>query len=580
MRARPRQKPQAGSTLVLVLVFAVVGLTLLGSVLSWTGNQETMVQRRAQFQGSVAAAEAATELAIGQMAKDFQDSGATAVDSKLASYSTLVPSGLPATYVFRSPDGGANPLSVQRLTNWSYGAVGSALPGLRGNVATYQVGCRAQPTAGLIRPSTQVQQQIQFASVPVFQFGLFYASDLELTPSANWQISGRVHANGAVYCQPAQATLTFMQPVTAAGAILHTKNPLDPVVRTPGTIAYGAGSLAGVKSLLLPVGTNNSPDTLHALLEVPPLSESTNSALGRQRYYNKADMIILVRATSSTATSGAYNGFATVIPWSSVSASTSGGKARKGRAGWTGRKSTAFVDTGPTFYDAREGKNWAVTEVDLGAFYTNYAYYQSVLGRPVKVLYIADLRTVAYSVVRLINGQTLPAQGLTIATPNPLYVQGHFNAPTAALGTTNTSGTVPASLVSDAITCLSVSWNDANSTGTLSKRVASDTTVNAAMLTGIVPTGGGYYSGGADNAIRLLENWSGKTLTFNGSLVVLFNSRMATAPWGTSAQVSSPPNRRYNFDPNFLDSLKLPPGTLELRAGFRTKYSAGAAPSS
>jgi hypothetical protein len=572
MKVHPRQKPQAGSTLLLVLVFALVGLMLLGSVLSWTGNQNILVQRRAQFQGSVAAAEAATELAVGRMAQDFQNAGATTLDNNLASYATVAPQGLPATYVFSSPGGGANPLSVQRLSNWSCGPVGSALAGLRGNVATYQVASRAQPAAGLVRPLTQVKQEIQFASIPVFQFELFYASDLELTPSANWQITGRVHANGTIYCEPAQASLTFMEPVTAAGAILHRKNPLDPVVRTPGTIAYSAGSLAGVKSLLLPVGTNNSPDALHALLEVPPTSESTNSALSQQRYYNKADLIILVSDTSAVAMSGAYNHFATVIPWSNVGTS----KTRTG----TKTASKGFVNTSLSFYDAREGKTMSVTQVDLAAFAANYAYLQSVLGRPVKVLYVADLRTAAASAVRLVNGQTLPAAGLTIATPNPLYVQGHFNAPATALGTTNTTGTVPASLVCDAITCLSVSWSDANSTRTISSRVASDTTVNAAVLTGIVPTGGGYYSGGADNAIRFLEDWTGKTLTFNGSLVVLFDSRLATGPWGTSTQVSTPPNRRYNFDPNFLESLKLPPGTPELRASFRTKYSAEAAPSS
>jgi hypothetical protein len=569
VRVRPRQKPEAGSALVLVLVFAMLGLMLLGSVLSWTGNQNTLVHRRAQFQGSVAAAEAATELAIGHMAQDFQDAGETALDDNLASYSTLAPEDLRATYVFCSPDGPGNPLSVQRLSNWSYGPVASALPGLRGRVATYRVVSQAQPTAGLTRPLVQVKQEIQFASVPVFQFELFYALDLELTPSADWQITGRVHCNGTIYCEPAQAGLTFMEPVTAAGAILHRKNPLDPVQRTPGTIAYAARSLAGVKSLILPVGTNNSPAALHALLELPPANEPTNSALGQQRYYNKADLIILVSDTSAVAMSGAYNHFSTVIPWSEIAIPP------------PGTNGNGFVDTSVSFYDSREGQTVGVTQVDLGAFRTNYPYLQSVLGRPVKVLYIADRRTnsAAQGAVRLVAGQLLPAPGLTIATPNPLYVLGHFNAPAAALGTTNTTDTAPASLVSDAITCLSVSWNDTNSTRSISKRVASNTTVNAAILTGIVPTGGGYYSGGADNAIRFLEDWTGKTLTFNGSLVVLFVSQSATAPWGTSPWVSCPPNRRWNFDRNFLDSLKLPPGTPELRAGFRTKCTAEAAPS-
>lgn len=569
MRVRCHQKPEAGSTLVLVLVFAVVGLTLLGSVLSWTGNQNTLVQRRAEFQGSAAAAEAATELAVGQMAQDFLDAGETAVDNNLASYGSLALPDLGATYVFSSPLGQGSPLTVQRLSNWSYGPVVSSLPGLYGRAATYRVVSQAQPAAGLARPLTEVRQEIQFASVPVFQFGLFYALDLELTPSSAWQITGRVHCNQTVYCEPARVALTFTEPVTAAGAILHEKNPLDPVRRTPGTIAYAARSLAGVKSLVLPVGTNSSPAVLHALLEVPPPGEPANSALAQQRYYNKADLIILVSNTNAVAMSGAYNYFSIVIPWSEIALPP------------PGEKGHGFVNTNVTFYDRREGHTMLVTQVELGAFRTNYAYLQSVLGRPVKVLYVADQRTgwAAQGAVRLVGGQLLPTAGLTVATPNPLYVLGHFNAPAKALGTTNTIDTAPASLVSDAITCLSVSWKDANSTGSITKRVASDTTVNAAILTGIVPTGGGYYSGGADNAIRLLERWTGKTLTFNGSLVVLFDSQAATAPWGTSTQVSTPPNRRWNLDQNFLDGLKLPPGTPEVRASFRAKCVAAAVPS-
>jgi hypothetical protein len=67
--------------------------------------------------------------------------------------------------------------------------------------------------------------------------------------------------------------------------------------------------------------------------------------------------------------------------------------------------------------------------------------------------------------VRLVNGHTLLPKGLTIATPNPLYVRGQYNVSTngatTPLPTTNTTKTLPASLVGDSITVLSTSWNDA-----------------------------------------------------------------------------------------------------------------------
>src|SRR5262249_39605914 len=127
-------------------------------------------------------------------------------------------------------------------------------------------------------------------------------------------------------------------------------------------------------------------------------------------------------------------------------------------------------------------------------------------------LYVDDMRTESSSTeagVRLVNGQTILPQGLTVATPNPLYVLGNYNAPAAALGSTNTTQTQPASLVSDAITILSPNWNDANSSLGLSSRIAGNSTVNAAILAGIVETGGGNYSGGVENFPRFLEDWGG-----------------------------------------------------------------------
>ena len=78
------------------------------------------------------------------------------------------------------------------------------------------------------------------------------------------------------------------------------------------------------------------------------------------------------------------------------------------------------------------------------------------------------------------------------------------------------------------------------------------------MLAGIVPSYGTYFSGGVENFFRLLESWSSRTLTFNGSIVALFPSQSAMAPWGTTYAA---PQRLFLFDPNFKNNSKLPPGT-------------------
>jgi hypothetical protein len=100
--------------------------------------------------------------------------------------------------------------------------------------------------------------------------------------------------------------------------------------------------------------------------------------------------------------------------------------------------------------------------------------------------------------------------------------------------------------------------------------------VNAAILSGIVPSGKGYYSGGVENFPRFLEDWGGKTLTYNGSMVAMFNSLIATAPWG-SADVYSPPARNWAFDQNYIDATKLPPGTPEVRAVIKSTWETVAA---
>jgi len=321
-----------------------------------------------------------------------------------------------------------------------------------------------------------------------------------------------------------------------------------------GSITYKAGRDMRVSTLNLPIGTNNSLSVLHGIIEIPPTGEATNSLLGLQRYYNKADLIVLVSNNTVVATSGAYNSFSVTIPWTNIN---------------------VFLNTNVSFFNKRANQTVRATEINIGDFNNQYATLTTLLGRNPKILYVADLRTqTSWTVpgVRLINGQTLPSAGLTVATLNPLYVKGHYNAPGAFLGTTNTTTTAPASLVADAITTLSGNWADSNSACDLSTRLATSTTLNAALIAGIVPSGGGYYSGGMENFLRLLEDWSSRTLTFNGSMAALYPSQIATAPWGASSDVYNPPTRKLSRDWNFTIPAKLPPGTPELKTLVRSQW--------
>src|SRR4029077_7248624 len=120
------------------------------------------------------------------------------------------------------------------------------------------------------------------------------------------------------------------------------------------------------------------------------------------------------------------------------------------------------------------------------------------------ILYIDDVSSTGYAdpkAIRLTDGATLPSigsTGLTVASQNPVYIEGDYN----------TSGTrVPSAVFADSVTILSNAWDDSNSSGGLSSRNASDTTVNTALVCGFVPsewtnpvTHQTYgYSGGLNN---------------------------------------------------------------------------------
>ena len=170
--------------------------------------------------------------------------------------------------------------------------------------------------------------------------------------------------------------------------------------------------------------------------------------------------------------------------------------------------------------------------------------------------------------------------GLSITTENPAYIQGDFNANSAGGGFANPS--VATSVAADAITILSVNWNDVNSFASpfnnAFARNGATTYVRTAVLAGkevsfqipawdTVGIDGSQdfgTDGGVHNFLRFLERWNG-TLFYEGSIVSLFYSRQATGLFNSGGNNYSPPTRGYLFDVNFLNPTLLPPRTPMFR---------------
>ncbi len=554
-------KAQGGYALMMTLFFAGIGLMTLGGMMRWCSTTSKATERNNQYYTALAGAEAATEKVLANISKDYKAAGESAVYTKLDTYSQMIPTTTESTnwlgYTFSNGARINNRTHVTRTVAWMYTApLASQYDGLNGMAATYRIISNAKVPGMSSSISAAVKQEVQVASIPIFQFAIFYSIDLEVNPGPTMNVTGRVHSNANIYTQP-QATLNYLSHVTAVGKISLTKSPLDPTSRVPGPVNFLGENDSGVSTLSLPIGTNNSPAAVRAVVEIPPSTELPSSLMGQQRYYNKADIIVLVSNTTVTVKSGAWNNFGITMPFTHVS---------------------AFLSTNASFMNKRENKTVKATQIDVGKLITwssTNTLVRPTLARDVNSIYVADLRTQTSSTepgVRLVNGQTLPPAGLTVATPNPAYIVGNYNAPASTLGTTNTLGTKPASVVADAITILSPAWNDANANSALSSRLASSSTVNAAFLAGIVQSDGTYYSGGVENFPRFLEDWSNDVFTYNGSMVVMYPSQYATKPWG-GTDVYSPPTRRWAFDLNFMDATKLPPGTPQLLTIIRAAWS-------
>jgi len=136
---------------------------------------------------------------------------------------------------------------------------------------------------------------------------------------------------------------------------------------------------------------------------------------------------------------------------------------------------------------------------------------------------------------------------------------------------------VPAAIMSDSLTVLSPAWTDSQGFQTYSEGTAAseaaDTTINAAIVTGNVPstgTGGTAFSGGVHNLPRLLEDWTtkGNNLWLNTSILCLWSSDMATNQFRNPAGFNpspvnpyyNPPTRHFSFNLNYLNAAQVPPG--------------------
>ncbi|WP_189074928.1 hypothetical protein [Deinococcus sedimenti] len=400
-----------------------------------------------------------------------------------------------------------------------------------------------------------VEMEFQSRLVPLFQFAAFYTDDLEINPGRPMVLNGRVHTNKDLYLSPG-VSLDITGQTTAGGEIRRVR-------KENGTCNGGTMKFAGKDA----PGCFTSPMTDAQLqsyggqvksrqpaLTVPSLDSLApdRAGLGGSELWSKADVRVVWNTLTNKPAVQRADG-------------------SEDTAATNALQSCAALTQSTTFYDSREARQITMMDVDQAKLLACIQSSGKFTAQDGKVLTMSDTSGGGLAIhfsfypegsdqnkygVRMKNGAALgpaggPApKGLSIATNQPLYVQGDYNV----------AGNVPASLMGDTINVLSSAWVDGKKTAlTTVADPANPTEIHAAFLGGTDVTGSSKYNGGLENYPRFHENWTAKEFKYVGSFVSLGSPKKAKGAW--SSAVYNAPDRNWSYDTLFNSADKLPPLT-------------------
>ncbi len=482
------------------------------------------------------------------------------------------------TTISTVPSGG--PSVIQRPATGNFA-------GLTAFVQTYRITSTA--TEAKTHAKSTVTMDVEDQLIPIFQFGVFYNSILEILPGANMTFTGWIHSNSDLYLGSTGATLRINSNVTTAHNIFDHR--LDSAQAVNAANIYKTGASTTFNTTDFPpmnhdsvTDTNNNgiPDWVESHYAnawsggVKTQYEGITPLNVPMPTNNPADIIgtgtgsMYQQASLKIVDGVGYDASGNNLDWCSSNPTYKRGGVLIIDPGCNGTRNFNPVVKAGAVYDYREGKTMNTLDVSMSALNAYVPAKNALVTPPAGddpgILYVSSSSTNA--AVRLVSGSTLPqnqvngqAAGLTVATPNPVYVKGDYNS----------VSTAPAAIISDALTILSNSWSDAYTSGTgIGSRPASQTTVNAAVMSGNRNTSGSQYSGGLENFMRFLENWSGVNYNYNGSLVCLWQSSQVQGAWPGTGTVYNAPVRNWSFSMAVND---LPPGTPRVRITTRVGWS-------
>jgi hypothetical protein len=480
------------------------------------------------------------------------------------------------------------------------------IPGTQDRGTIYYIDVRVEvlpPPSNSFAGSVTVRagRYFQCSRTSVFQFAIFFQGDLEMAPGRDMTVNGDISANGSIYMGTwdggNHATITLNNQVrylkddyfnTLSDRTTTTyrepntpDNPhltVDPVFGTsqatqvvpmdkPENLLGGvdADALVAARPDLFP--TVN--DVYRSLIAPSPDDAGSqeyplyNQGLGddttiiAQRMYTRASLRITVDADGTVhfRKNGASTdldpaNFAGVLTDFSPPPHTS----------------PVYVTT---VYDQREAMPVNVTEIDVSALQAKLvASFPGTDPNDPAVTFDGTLYvnlkngdTNRPPSIRLINAATTPtlsSKGFSVATNGGIYVVGNYNTEPTNHDYVNPVYN-PAMLMGDAVTLLSTNWNDANAANpdvTARPSTGGTVTIAGGVLTGNVSATATTISGGAQNLLRYLENWTGTSVSVLGSIGRLFDSKYYIRPFQQPGTVYlAPDNRTFTYS----DALQTEP---------------------
>lgn len=597
------QHRESGNTLIIAVLTTALFATLVSVAVDYTANVGRNGQRSLSIAKAVEIGDGSLELAFASWRKICSSQEDPTSPMRATDFASITaPAGthfplVQTGFTLSRSDQGNSPTAT--ISNYKVepvdpllAALPSASPaptpskstGPGNGTFSYFYLASADVTVKALKGSitAKVRRVFEQRITSPWNWAIMFNDNLELSPDSQLTLNGWVHTNGQLYTPSSNLTLTDRLTYVSDWNMGWDPSDTHHFGSFPGMPNYNTEFPPGTEQAYIPFGwdpstlinttdslTNN--DSYREVIERPANPAQTD-AWADTRFYNQAGIVIEINASNVMTV---YQGPATARL--NVTGETDSGP--KGTAWKSAQDAMSFnnniMDNRRT--TATDTTPVRMAEFDMEKFLTWYP--TSTTKSWNGIIYIVDTSAGvgAKRGIKIKNAGKVPTSGITIASENPVYIQGDFNSgKTSSASPPSNSGDPtdstasgytkqPCLIAADAVTLLSNNWNDSNHNKSLAERIPTNTTVNSAIIAGNVPTnstGAGDYSGGAENFVRFMEDWqsSSRTFTYYGSMIQFFRSAQANEPWGSNLNTYSPPTLKWYFDKDL--TTKSPPSTV------------------